>query len=76
MILDEAAPTFSVLAGCLRVADPAPGEGGHDYPPDDCVRTLIFEPRAPVRREGTTTHQAFFPAGIAVVEYPTHLDRI
>jgi kynurenine formamidase len=49
---------------------------GYDYPPDYCVRTLIFEPQKKVRREDNTTHQAFFPAGIAVIEYLTNLDRI
>jgi kynurenine formamidase len=49
---------------------------GYDYPPDHCVRTMIFSPQKPLRREDHTTHHAFFPAGIAVVEYLTNLDRI
>jgi kynurenine formamidase len=49
---------------------------GYDYPPDHCIRTLIFEPQTPVTREDNTTHHHFFPAGIAVVEYLTNLDAI
>jgi len=49
---------------------------GYDYPPDHCIRTMIFDPQKPLRREDHTTHHAFFPAGIAVVEYLTNLDRI
>ncbi len=49
---------------------------GYDYPPDYCVRTMIFEPHKKVLREDNTTHQAFFPAGITVVEYLTNLDQI
>lgn len=49
---------------------------GYDYPPDYCVRTMIFEPQKKVRREDNTTHHAFFPAGITVIEYLTNLDRI
>lgn len=49
---------------------------GYDYPADYCVRTMIFEPHKSLRREDHTTHHAFFPAGIAVVEYLTNLDQI
>jgi arylformamidase len=49
---------------------------GYDYPPDYCVRTMIFEPKKKVRREDNTTHHAFFPVGITVIEYLTNLDRI
>ena len=49
---------------------------GYDYPPDYCVRTMIFEPQKKVAREDNTTHQAFFPAGITVIEYLTNLDQI
>jgi kynurenine formamidase len=49
---------------------------GYDYPPDYCVRTMIFEPQKKPTREDNTTHQAFFPAGIAVIEYLTNLDQI
>jgi kynurenine formamidase len=49
---------------------------GYDYPPDYSVRTGIFEPGKPVTREECTTHYAFFPAGIAVVEYLANLDQI
>jgi kynurenine formamidase len=49
---------------------------GYDYPPDCCVRIMIFEPQKKVARENNTTHQAFFPAGIAVIEYLTNLDQI
>jgi kynurenine formamidase len=49
---------------------------GYDYPPDYSVRTSIFEPGRPVAREDCTTHHAFFPAGITVIEYLTNLDRI
>ena len=49
---------------------------GNDYPPDYCVRTMTFEPQKKLTREDNTTHQAFFPVGITVVEYLTNLDRI
>ncbi len=49
---------------------------GYDYPPDHAVRTMIFEPTKRLTREDNTTHHAFFPAGITVVEYLTNLDRI
>jgi kynurenine formamidase len=49
---------------------------GYDYPPDYSVRTSIFEPGKPIAREDCTTHHAFFPAGITVVEYLTNLDQI
>jgi kynurenine formamidase len=49
---------------------------GYDYPPDYSVRTMIFSPGTPVAREECTTHHAFFPAGITVIEYLTNLDRI
>jgi arylformamidase len=49
---------------------------GYDYPPDYCVRTMILEPQKKVAREDNTTHQAFFPAGITVIEYLTNLDRV
>jgi arylformamidase len=49
---------------------------GYDYPPDYAVRTMIFEPAKTLTREDNTTHHAFFPAGITVVEYLTNLDQI
>lgn len=49
---------------------------GYDYPPDYHVRTHIFGPREPLRREDFTTHHVFFPAGVTVIEYLTNLDRI
>jgi kynurenine formamidase len=49
---------------------------GYDYPSDYCVRTMIFEPQKVLRREDNTTHQAFFPVGITVIEYLTNLDQI
>jgi kynurenine formamidase len=49
---------------------------GYDYPPDYCVRTMIFEPERRLTFEDNTTHFAFFPAGIAVIEYLTNLDQI
>jgi kynurenine formamidase len=49
---------------------------GYDYPPDYCVRTMTFEPQKKLAREDNTTHQAFFPVGITVVEYLTNLDQI
>jgi arylformamidase len=49
---------------------------GYDYPPDYTVRTSIFSPGTPVRREECTTHHIFFPAGITVIEYLTNLDAI
>ena len=49
---------------------------GYDYPPDYCIRTMTFEPQKTLAREDTTTHRAFFPAGITVIEYLTNLDQI
>ena len=49
---------------------------GYDYPPDYAVRTMIFSPQTPVRREDCPTHATFFPAGIVVIEYLTNLDAI
>lgn len=49
---------------------------GYDYPPDYCIRTMLFEPERPVTAEECTTHHVFFPAGVVVVEYLTNLDRI
>jgi kynurenine formamidase len=49
---------------------------GYDYPPDYCVRTMTFEPQKKLTREDNTTHQAFFPVGITVIEYLTNLDQI
>ncbi len=49
---------------------------GYDYPCDYCIRTMAFEPAKTLTREDNTTHAAFFPAGIAVVENLTHLDQI
>jgi arylformamidase len=49
---------------------------GYDYPPDHSIRTMIFEPGTPLSAEDATTHHAFFPVGIAVVEYLTNLDQI
>ncbi len=49
---------------------------GYDYPPDYAVRTTIFEPGKKVTRYDCTTHDVFFPAGITVIEYLTHLDQI
>ena len=49
---------------------------GYDYPPDYAVRTMIFDPGKTLTREDNTTHHAFFPAGITVIEYLTNLDQI
>jgi len=49
---------------------------GYDYPPDYAVRTMIFDPARRLTREDNTTHDAFFPVGITVVEYLTNLDQI
>ena len=49
---------------------------GYDYPPDYCIRTMIFDPQKNLRREDHTTHHAFFPVGVAVVEYLTNLNQI
>lgn len=49
---------------------------GYDYPPDFCIRTMIFGPEKRLAREDHTTHHALFPAGISVVEYLTNLDQI
>lgn len=49
---------------------------GYDYPPDHAIRTMIFEPGRRVVAADCTTHHAFFPVGITVIEYLTNLDRI
>jgi arylformamidase len=49
---------------------------GYDYPPDQCIRTTIFSPGTTVARHECVTHDAFFPAGVTVIEYLTNLDRI
>ena len=49
---------------------------GYDYPPDYTLRTGIFSPGTKVPREECTTHFAFFPAGITVIEYLTNLHEI
>jgi len=49
---------------------------GYDYPPDHAIRTMIFSPGTTVTRAECPTHDVFFPAGVAVVEYLTNLDRI
>lgn len=49
---------------------------GYDYPPDYCIRTMIFKPEEHVSRQECTTHEIFFPAGITVIEYLTNLDQI
>jgi kynurenine formamidase len=49
---------------------------GYDYPPDYTVRTSIFSPTTPIKREECTTHHVFFPAGVTVIEYLTNLDAI
>ena len=49
---------------------------GYDYPPDRCIRTMIFAPGTPVARAECVTHDVFFPAGVTVIEYLTNLDRI
>ena len=49
---------------------------GYDYPPDQCIRDTIAEPRRRPAREEYTTHAIFFPAGITVIEYLTNLDQI
>ena len=49
---------------------------GYDYPPDYCIRTMIFSPATTVTRPECVTHDVFFPAGITVIEYLTNLDQI
>ena len=49
---------------------------GYDYPPDQCIRTMIFSPGTKVERHECVTHHVFFPAGVTVIEYLTNLDRI
>jgi arylformamidase len=51
---------------------------GYDYPPDYCIRITPFEPEKgkTLPREESTTHHAFFPVGITVIEYLTSLDQI
>jgi arylformamidase len=49
---------------------------GYDYPPDFAIRTMIFSPGTAVRRSDCPTHDVFFPAGVAVVEYLTNLHAI
>jgi len=49
---------------------------GYDYPPDYCIRDMIFNPGKPLTREDSTTHFILFPAGITVIEYLTNLHEI
>jgi arylformamidase len=49
---------------------------GYDYPPDQCIRDTVSEPRRKPARDEYTTHAIFFPAGITVIEYLTNLDAI
>jgi arylformamidase len=49
---------------------------GYDYPPDQCIRDTVAEPRRRPARDEYTTHAMFFPAGITVIEYLTNLDLI
>jgi kynurenine formamidase len=49
---------------------------GYDYPPDQCIRDTIAEPRRRPARDEYTTHAIFFPAAITVIEYLTNLDQI
>ena len=49
---------------------------GYDYPPDYCIRTGILAPATKLQREDHVTHYVFFPKGITVIEYLTHLDAI
>lgn len=51
---------------------------GYDYPPDYVLRYEVTEPgrQETVAREENTTHDAFFPEGIAVIEYLANLHKI
>ena len=49
---------------------------GYDYPPDHCIRVIVGARRRRPARAEFTTHAAFFPAGITVIEYLTNLDQI
>lgn len=51
---------------------------GYDYPPDYVLRYPVTDPKRldEVPREDNTTHDAFFPHGVAVIEYLVNLDSI
>ena len=49
---------------------------GYDYPPDYCIRDMIFRPDTPPAREDSTTHFILFPAGVTVIEYLANLHEI
>jgi arylformamidase len=51
---------------------------GYDYPPDYVLRYQVTDPQkaTEVPREDNTTHDAFFPEGIAVIEYLINLHTI
>ncbi len=49
---------------------------GYDYPPDYCLRYQVTEPQREVKYEEATTHLAFFPKDIFVVEYLCNLHLI
>jgi kynurenine formamidase len=49
---------------------------GYDYPPDFPIRYLVTGERRTVAPEAWATHHTFFPAGVAVIEYLTNLDRL
>lgn len=51
---------------------------GYDYPPDYALRYQVTDPEryAQCTREEFTTHDHFFPADIAVIEYLTNLHSL
>jgi kynurenine formamidase len=63
-------------SGCQWLIDRGAKAVGYDYPPDQCIRDTVAEPRRKPTRDEYTTHAMFFPAGITVIEYLTNLEQI
>lgn len=63
-------------SACQWLIERAVKAVGYDYPPDQCIRDTVAEPRRKPAREEYTTHAMFFPAGITVIEYLANLDQI
>ena len=67
---------YTGASGCEWLVSRGAKAVGYDYPPDQCIRDTVSEPRRKPAREEYTTHAIFFPAGITVIEYLTNLDQI
>jgi kynurenine formamidase len=67
---------YTGRSGCQWLIDRGAKAVGYDYPPDQCIRDTVAEPRRKPARDEYTTHAMFFPAGITVIEYLTNLEQI